>query len=490
MSDKAEQRQIHERLTAQAVALIADRQTQHITEATQRVFGDAQRLRHLAGHWRNVAADKVQGRMFEQLSVAKFNLDALQKGKTNTFAFTTDSIGKPHDRVDVFVQQAKKRFGYQLKSCNKAVSSLVSLTDMLGGAKYKGLLRLAPSEQYEKIKFLLEERVKAGSLKQAQYEDTLRNLRSELHLDGVSSGQTTYKEALKATSQKHADQMASGFEKNAIAAEMHRSGLEAGNIGAAVAGGVSGVSGLLRLARGDADTGEIAVQVAVDAAKGYATSYVTAAISKGVPHAIVKAGVTQSTANFLTKSNAHLAIAAGVVQSGKSLVKYLNGEIDDDQLLTEISGTAITGASAFYYGALGQALIPIPVVGAFVGSTVGYFVGNMLHQSGLISLGEADVVRVSRERREKVEALCMTAIPLMRAHRLELDALLEHHFAERRHLLCNAFDDMEGALVAWNADGFTRSLEQVNNAFGASLPFRNFNEFDSFMKDDNTRFVL
>ena len=172
------------------------------------------------------------------------------------------------------------------------------------------------------------------------------------------------------------------------------------------------------------------------------------------------------------------------------MVRYLNGEIDDGQLLSDVSHTAVTGATAFYYGALGQAVIPIPVVGAFIGSTVGYFVGNMLHQSGLISLGEARVVKVARERRERVAALCMTAIPLMRAHRLELEKLLTEHFAERRQLLTSAFDDLESSLVAWDADQFTVGLERVNSAFGAALPFKTFDEFDEFMKDDDQTFVF
>lgn len=484
------EKKVRDDLEQRAAALIADQQTAQITEASQRLLMDANRLRFLAEKWTNVSPEIAQGRMFEQLSVAKFNLDALQKGRLDVRAFTTDSIGKPTDPVDIFIQQARNRIPYQAKSCNNAVSSLLSLTDKLDETKYEGMKRLAPSEQYEKIKSLLEMRVESGSLKQAQYEDTLRNLRRELSLDGVSGGGTSHAESMKATQAGAADQMARRFESKAIQAEMHRSGLEAGKTGAAVAAGVSAVGGLLRLARGEADTGEVVAQVAVDAAKGYAASYVTTAVSKGIPHMMLKVGMDKGAATLLTKSNAHFAIAAGVVQSGRSIANYLNGDIDSEQMLSEISHTAVTGASAFYYGALGQALIPIPLVGMFVGSTVGYFVGNMLHQSGLLSLGEAPVIRVARERREHIEALCLTAIPLMRAHRLELENLLEQHFSERCHLLSTALDSLENSLIDWDADSFTSQLERVNKAFGASLPFKTLAEFDAFMADDDQAFVL
>lgn len=479
-----------EELELRATSLIADQQTAKITEASMSLLQDSERLRELAEKWRNVAPDIAQGHLFEQLHVVKFNLDALQKGRLDVKAFTTAANGKPHDPTDIFIQQARKKIGYQAKSCNDAVRSLFSLTDKLDESKYAGMVRLPPSEQYEKIKELLEKRVQSGSLKQSQYEDTLRHLRSELSLDGVGSGGVTHIEAMEATKAKVADQVAKDFETKTIRAEMHRSGLEAGKTGAAIAAGVSSVSSLLKLSRGEATTGEVVAQVTVDAAKGYAASYVTTAVSKGVPHLILKTGASQGAVNVLTKSNAHLAIAAGVVQSGKSIIRYLNGEIDDEQLLSEVSHTAVTGTSAFYYAALGQAIIPIPVVGAFVGSAVGYFVGNMLHQSGLISLGEASVVKAARERREHIEALCMTAIPLMRTHRVELESLLEKHFAERRHMLTSAFDGLENSLIDWDADGFANQLEQVNVAFGASLPFKTFDEFDAFMEDDSQTFVL
>jgi hypothetical protein len=476
-----------EDLLLQAASLASDHQTKHITEATHRVLGNAGELRRLATKWQNVAADKAQGHMFEQLEVIKFNFNTLREG-SSLHAATTASLGiTNHEVVDVVIGRGKREIqAFQLKSGNKASSTAFMLAD----PKYADVGLVGPSDQHSDVQRLYKARISTGAIKAQDYASASKRLQKGIAAENVSSGGTEYDEALKATDPQQADKIAKSFERKGIASEMYQSGLEAGKIGAVISGGSSGISGLFRLARGEAGTGEIVAQVAIDAAKGFATSCATTAISKGVPHALVNAGVSQTTANVLTKSNAHLALAAGIVQCGKSLGRYLNGEIDDEQLLTEISGTAITGASAFYYGALGQAIIPIPIVGAFVGSTVGYFVGNMLHQSGLISLGEAAVVKAARERREHVEALCMTAIPLMRAHRLELEALLAEYFAERRHLLTATFDDLENSLVDWDADQFTAGLARVNNAFGTTLPFKTFDEFDNFMKDDSQSFVL
>lgn len=481
------EKRTQDRLKQYASALAADQQTQQITERTASLLLDADRLKQIAQQRSGMATDKAQGWLFEQLEVTKFNLNALKAG-SDLQASTTDSLGRINDEtVDVIIRRGQRHIkSFQLKSGNKASST----AHMLSDPKYADVGLVGPSDQHGKVKDLYEKRIETGTLKAGDYRDAQDRLHKSVEAEGVSSGGTEYTEALNATDPNEAAKIAGRFKRQGIATEMHRSGLEAGKIGAAISGGVSGVTGLLNLSRGEADVGEVVAQVAVDAAKGYANSYVTTAVSKGVPHLLVKAGMEKSAANLLTKSNAHLAIAAGAVQSGKSIVKYLKGDIDGEQLLSEVSHTAMTGASAFYYGALGQVIIPIPVVGAFVGSTVGYFVGNMLHQSGLISLGESAVVKAARERREHIEALCLTAIPLMRAHRLELESLIAQHFAARGHLLSQAFDGLEHSLLDWNADGFTSQLERVNQAFGATLPFKTLTEFDAFMADDDQVFVL
>ncbi len=464
-------------------SLLANHQTQHLTEATQRVFGDATRLRQLALDKKNVLADKAQGWMFEQLEVTKFNLDAVRKG-SRLYAATTDSLGQiNHQTTDVLISNGK---AFQLKSGNKASASAFMLADK----KYADVNLVAPSDQTDKVQELYAKRVESGTLKAADYKNASEKLHKGVEADNISSGGTTYDEALKATDAKHAHRAANTFETKAALSDMHQSGMEAGKMGAAFSSISSGVSGLYQLSQGKTTTGKVAAQIIVDTSKGFATSYLTTAGSKGIVHGLAKAGVSQTTVGALTKSNAHVALAAGVVKSGQSVVRYLRGEIDSDQLMGEISETAITGASAFYYGALGQAIIPIPIVGAMIGSTVGYFVGSMLHQSGLIGLGEVAVVKVARERRERIEAMCLESIPLMRQHRLELEALLKTHFAERRQLLTQAFDGMEKSLVSWDADDFTQHLESVNQAFGKSLPFKSFNEFDAFMKDKDSVFVL
>lgn len=474
---------VYEDLTNLNTALLADHQTQHLTEATQRVFSDSERLRQLAINKKNICAEKAQGWMFEQLEVLKFNSDALHKG-SYLWAATTDSLGKNnHQTTDILISNGK---AFQLKSGNKASTSAFMLADQ----KYKDVNLIAPTEQTNKIQELYKNRIDKGGIKAADYQSASQRLEKGINADNVASGGTRYDEALNCTDPNYANQVANAFELKAAFSDMHQSGIEAGKLSAQMGIIGSGLRELYQYAQGKTNLTDATAQIIVDTSKSFAVSYLTTAGSKGLVHSLAKAGTSQSTIGSLTKSNAHIALSAGIVKAGKSLLRYMQGEIEHDQLMHEVAETAITGVSSFYYGALGQAVIPIPIIGAMVGSTVGYFIGSILHQSGLISLGEATNVKIARERREQIETMCLQSIPLIRQHRLELESLLTQNFTERHKILTQAFDELEKSLVSWDADKFSLHLDAINHAFGKALPFKSFNEFDNFMRDKDTVFVL
>nr|WP_318380832.1 hypothetical protein [uncultured Enterobacter sp.] len=460
-------------------AIAAEETTRRFTERTFRIFGDADHLSQLANKWRNVSADISQGHMFEQLEAIKFNMDALRKD-SDLFAKTTASMGLATDPVDIIITDGKKTLReVQAKSCNKASSSTFLLSDK----KYGEMMRLSPADQHAEIEKLLKKRIAAGTLKAEDYEQTLRNLKKSLQHDDVASAGTTYQEATDATRQEVADRLADEFKLKSALTDMHESGKRAGKAGAAVAGGISALAEGYAFYQGEKALGEVTLNIALASAKGYATGYAVTALSKGITHSasyLMGSGI----AGTLSRSNAPVAIASGVVNASKSMIAFMQGDIDAEQLADEISHTAITSTASFYYGALGQAAIPIPVVGALIGAGVGYFIGNMLHQSGLIALGDSAVVKAAKANRKQVEAMCLAAIPQIQRHRQEMETMLATHFAERSAIFISALNTMDCALGDWDPDSYVKGLAEINQQFGGVLPFKNFSEFDNFMKSD------
>ena len=347
------------------------------------------------------------------------------------------------------------------------------------------MLRLAPSDQHSKIEELLKQRIEKGTLKAEDYEQTLRNLKKSLQHDNIASDGTTYQEALDATNKEQADKIANNYKLKSALTDMHKSGIKAGAVGAGITGGISLLTEGYSVIKGEKDIAEASINTIINSAKGFATGYTVTAISKGITHSSSHF-LGEQLAKSITRSSAPVAIAAGVVNTSKHIVSYLKGDIELEELTDNISHTAITGTSSFYYGALGQLAIPIPVVGALVGAGVGYFIGNMIHQSGLVALGDSAVVKASKERRDQIRAICLEAIPQIQKNRDELQSLLDEHFAERKHIFDSTFLAMDLAVSNTEPDQYIDALNSLNERFDSELPFQNFTEFDQFMQSDQS----
>lgn len=461
-----------------SLAYVNNEATQKLTDLATRTINDGNRLVEIAEQWKNCDVAHTQGRMFEQFEVMKFNQDSIKKG-ADFYAVTTDSLGDPHAAADILINNTDKNrtvVEVQAKSYGSAAESLFAQKN----EKYKGMQRLIPVDQAEKAKELGTSRANSGSIYAEEYRETTENLTGKLNHQGTSSSGTTRQEAIDAVNVDKAREIAGNNQKEAVLNEMHYSGLKAAKVSGGIAGTVSGVKNLYKYAKGEIDGTEALAGTVIDTAKGAAVGYATTALSKGIGR----------TCTSLTKSNAHVAIAAGVIQSSKSVVKFLKGEIDKETLFNEVSHTAVTGATSFYAAALGQLAIPIPLVGAFVGSTVGYFIGNMLYQTGLLSLGECERVRIAKERRKVIEEMCLESIRRIQQHRLEAEKFLQEYFHERSVLFSNAFMEMDKALLNNDYENVIQGLNKVSNVYAFNITFDTFEKFDDAMKDDDFVFSL
>lgn len=457
-------------------------------KATQRIFKDTELLAQIAKNKQNCI--HAQGWSFEQLETIKFNQDAIQQNRFDIFAATTDGMGRPHDPADIFIKSTDGKIlrEAQLKSCDNAAKSAYALAD----EKYTDMQRVAPSDQHEKIEQLYEQRIKSGTLKAEDYKNAHQNLEKGVSHDGVSSGGTTRQEAINASDPAYAEQLARELDQKSLLTELHKTGHSAGLMGAGMSGSITAISEGVRAFQSDdnIEISKIIVRVTTNSAKAYITSYATAATARGISH-VAQQNLAASSATALVKSNAHIALATSMVKASKSIYKYLTDEkMTTEELLSDINHITLTGAGAFYYGAVGQVLIPIPVVGALVGSTVGYFIGNLIHQSGLVALGESANVKMARERREQIENMCLHAIPQMRAERVELERVLHENKIARREFIGDIFSNLEHSLLNSNPDQYMAALTKLNGAFGNDLGFSNLDEFNALMEDDDFTFTL
>jgi hypothetical protein len=279
----------------------------------------------------------------------------------------------------------------------------------------------------------------------------------------------------------------------------HEAGLEAAKIGLAVAGGMSIIRNVVAVTKGDKEPGEAALAVVKDTGAGVVVSYTTAFAGSQLQALMVKAStkkvitqvgkkavekvVTNTALKSLAKSNLPAQIVTATIEVGKTMKKYFAGEIDGVECLTEL-GEKGTGMVASSIGmVIGQAAIPIPVVGGLIGGMVGYALSCACYNQLVSSLKEA---KLAREERLRIEAECAEAIKMICEYRREMEAAISRYLSEYMSTFHGAFDDIKTALNIGDIDGFIAGANSITHKLGGKPQFNNFSEFDEMMNSSES----
>lgn len=264
----------------------------------------------------------------------------------------------------------------------------------------------------------------------------------------------------------------------------HRAGMEGAKSGAMIGGGIATVQNIVDVVRGKKDLEEAAFDIGktttVSAGTGYITTYASTAVK----------GYMQNSGTALVRSlsqtNLPAAMVTTAVSSVKAITKYFSGEISGTECLKSIGKTGAATVSSMAYGAAGQVLIPIPVVGAIVGSMVGYTLSSLCYGNLMNALNRA---KLAREERIRIERECAEAIKIIRQYRKEMNEYMDAYLTDYRTSFNNAFRDIKTALSIGDVDGCIDGFNQITRKLGGRVQFNNSEEFDKFMESDEP-FIL
>lgn len=266
-----------------------------------------------------------------------------------------------------------------------------------------------------------------------------------------------------------------------IAKISHRAGVEAAKMGAAVGGTVSMVQNMVELYKGNIESEEAIKNVARDTACSVVVSYGTGFAGSAIKGAMQNAG--NATVRSLSKTNLPATIVTCSITVGKTLQKYLNNEINGVECFEELGEQGTGMISSAMFATIGQAVIPIPVVGAMIGSMVGYTISSASYGLLLQSLKEKEL---ARERRIAIEKECAEHIKLIRAYRLELEKNIMQYLGKHMVLFNNAFDELKSSLNIGDVDGFIAGANKITTALGKEVQFETFEQFDDLMNSDKS----
>ncbi|GAA8423715.1 hypothetical protein HpDR58_23590 [Helicobacter pylori] len=251
----------------------------------------------------------------------------------------------------------------------------------------------------------------------------------------------------------------------------HQAGMNAMQTGMLIGGGVSLATNVYECVANGKDPMKAIKHTAIATLKGGALSYGSAFASSSL------GGWMQSSANriiqSLSKGSAPAMIVGACMANVTILGRYFSGKIDGKELLKQLGKANTTLVSSGAMVVAGQALIPIPVVGALIGGFVGAVLSETFFNAFLKAREEA---KLARQRRIEIEKECRESIRQLEMYQNQFNEVFERYFHGTIKFFNESFDELERALCAGDADWALAVNNKTREWLGQKVLFDNSKE--------------
>lgn len=334
--------------------------------------------------------------------------------------------------------------------------------------QYDKIIQEANTE-IDKLSRQLENQKAAGNTEQAakiqEKIDKLEKIKKNLRKSTVSSKEASF-------ARQHPG-LSTAIDVAKIA---HRAGIETAKTSAIIGGSVSIVKNLVSLCKGETEPEEAIKNVAKDTATTAAAGYGT-----GFAGSVLKGAMQNSKSTYiktLSKTNVAGTVVAVAVSATKTLTRYFKGEIDGVECLETLGEQGTGMVSSAMFAAIGQAVIPIPIVGGLIGGMVGYALSSATYGILVGSLKEA---KLAKAEREIIEKACEEHIKMIREYRAEMEEMISQYLIDSMDVFRDSFSGIKYALAIGDVDLFIESANTVTKRFGGQVSFSSMDDFNTKM---------
>lgn len=261
--------------------------------------------------------------------------------------------------------------------------------------------------------------------------------------------------------------------------------LKAGGVQAAwgtgIGCGISLIKNYVSLVKGEKTVDELLLSVGCDTVKAGALSFATGFTGSAIKGAMQNA--KNEVLRDLSKTNIAATIVTTTIETGKTLKKFMCNEISGLECLEELGEKGTGQLSAAMFAVVGQAVIPVPIVGAMIGSMVGYALSSACYGELVDALKEA---KLAHEERIRIERECEESIKMIVQFREEMNDAIEKYLNDMKETFNNALENAERAIWKDDIDGFIGAANSISNKMGKKALFNTFREFDDFMNTSDS----
>ncbi|WP_239331804.1 hypothetical protein [Frankia sp. CiP3] len=460
-----------------AVWAYVDHATRRAAAETLATLDTRATVQRLAERYVNHGNPQRAGHLFEVMHALAFNRNAIRAGASVRAQVTEWAAGGSQTApADIHLHDGGRLVA---EAQAKLVNRTAALAHDLARPRYAGMQRLVATDKRAAVDNLLDRRLRMPpeGVRFDDYRDTRAHLTDELHHGSVRSRGISRREADRAA--QHPGRWANTQVVGAAGREVVTAGL-AGAAGGALIGTVVGAATVAARARaGETAAGAAAVTVAGSAARNAARSGAMAGLGQTVRVA-ARAGLLPEVFGGGTLPMAMAGAACGVADAG---FDFARGRIDAGEFAARSATVTTAAGLAWACGAVGQTVIPIPVVGALVGGLVGQAVGTLVVQGLQVAIVAARADGVDEPRLQLLEHELMTAVATTAALGDAAEALGRERNAYVAEIVLPRLARVQATLATADPAQALVELAEVTRAFGGQPIFTTMDEFDRWMAD-------
>ena len=265
-------------------------------------------------------------------------------------------------------------------------------------------------------------------------------------------------------------------------------GNEAGMAGAEYAGvtglTMSGINNVTALLNGEKSAEEAIADTVAQSGKAAVDGYV---MSSSLT--VLGRKMSSSSSEFirnLAEANVPGKVVTAVMVTGDTLAKWGSGEITTQECMIELGDKGLNMATMGYFMTIGQAAIPIPIVGGAIGAMVGSTLTSGYYQELIHILKDREV---EHQERMRLIAESEQAAEETRQFNEQLRQYRDQYFAECHEFFDTTLSTMHFAYETGDADGVIHAANKITEKLGGKVQYETVDEFEDFLDSDEP-FVL
>jgi hypothetical protein len=465
-------------------------------------------LEQISRRWSATGNGQFAGRLHEFHHATTFNMSAAERGATIR-AHVTEWNGlfpDPHDPADLRIVSAAGNPLTDIQA--KAVANTAQRIHQLASERYAGMQLVVPTDHVGPTADLLERRMAQGDpefLKHAAYASVEDRLTDRIEMGAVSSEPVTSETLREAARdpnayfrnlqnreqdvlQGHVAELSTAAHQIPLAEIMQV-------VGAAGAGALSGftasvmINGVANAAR--AASGRMSpAEAALTTVTASTDSLVQGALVGGLGQTIRLTAEHGVLPDVLGGGALPFVAARAAIKLGDISVKYARGQIDGADAAAQSADSLLRVGYGYAGMLVGQALIPVPVVGALIGGTVGSLCAGITVQGLVVAHSALKQHDVDRRALTRLEVEIDAAVIVLDAETHWLREAIKGEDVAFRNTILPALEGLEQAIQSGNFVDSVPRAAAVVEIYGKTPLFTTYAEFDRWISDETTSLEL